>query len=1210
MKLEISFNKEKDGVELLFSEQLPEKLTARLTVLGFKKGFVVPLKWTAKSHPAYVTYAGELKEALLKNRDYLSVDIHPSFTPSEENIDHNKFSYVTISYQDDEQKRQSNFIVFDTYKKVAEAVAHQYGKHHYKKILSVDVVPRKYKRKARQLFSEGKVITDSEHVVQPQEQEEMTWVVYASNGKIDSLQISEEKAKAYIGRRPEFSRDKMRYEEMEKQQAFDLWDQQKKEEEQSETPFVPQDNQQESFNAAGFEVIDEKREISPLYHGTCVPFNQFEKQFLGLKSGDIPSHLGHHFTPSKKLASTIFANDPYEESYKHCRYIQVALKVKKTLKTTEEALVKTILKWGIDKKIIDKKQKELEALLKLPYMGDERKEKTLITELESDTWKSKGDSLINYEVLAIRYLNEVLKPQGFDSILYQNGIEWAHEKRYDWIVFDNNQIVEQDIIYIHQKQTPGEIAQNLLDSLTDLEMDADEEESDVALLSEVRLALDEAISTKDDIKIIIELKRVIEELKNTEIQTELIRKEVKKTATTAEKLLTLLSVKDVKQSTDKLTNKNGGYTEETAGKNYESIAIPIPKNAKYEAIIKIVKDEDNLYRMATDTHKQFGDFSGHSSPITDQTKTHQTKDEALEVALKEIVERIQKEVKSRDSILDNESKKAKMLNMALKAVESFAEQKGLVISENQEIKKETTKTTYRLGQGWSNLGEKIIADFEQLINNHIDQLEVTPEPGYLDIEENSNSRIASATLQSDRDKIHFQTYRDNTLLISSLTPFDEGVTYGGSTMPKTKLKKAIQYMLQHPELLGGEKSKNDNGIIIKKLEATLWQQEDDAYPVNQVMIKGVAYHQSRLRELLLDELNSQPLAYQLELIETLGSLFKERRPYTGNKKQVDALSKAEEKKEKAMIRSYVDDIIIDHDLWQIKAADGEVKQMENGVMAWLINRLFQAADTLVDKPTKPKQMAKKTTKTSQHELNVMIEDFIVEKDSEDHVYTEEDKNYLKQYTGGGGLIKQGAKGKGILYEYFTPDEIVQKMWGLAIKYGYKGGDVLEPSCGIGNFIKYATADAKVVGYEINPYSNRIAEILYPQATIYQQPFETLFFAGNVHLKDDFGDTRYDLVIGNPPYGEFLGKWAGMGEKKWTGATEYDQYFITRGLDLLRKDGLLIFIIPSSFLSNASKYNKLKEKIAAKAELIDAYRLPERVFKTTDIGTDIVVFRKL
>ncbi len=66
---------------------------------------------------------------------------------------------------------------------------------------------------------------------------------------------------------------------------------------------------------------------------------------------------------------------------------------------------------------------------------------------------------------------------------------------------------------------------------------------------------------------------------------------------------------------------------------------------------------------------------------------------------------------------------------------------------------------------------------------------------------------------------------------------------------------------------------------------------------------------------------------------------------------------------------------------------------------------------------------------------------------------------------------------------------------------------------------------------------------------------------------------------------------------------------TRGLDLLLPGGVLVFIIPSAFLSNNSKYNKLKEKVAAKADLVDAYRLPARMFKTTDIGTDIIVFKR-
>ena len=243
-----------------------------------------------------------------------------------------------------------------------------------------------------------------------------------------------------------------------------------------------------------------------------------------------------------------------------------------------------------------------------------------------------------------------------------------------------------------------------------------------------------------------------------------------------------------------------------------------------------------------------------------------------------------------------------------------------------------------------------------------------------------------------------------------------------------------------------------------------------------------------------------------------------------------------------------------------------------------------------------------------HELNQAIERFIAEKDENRADYTEEDKAYISQYSGSGGLAKKGASGKGLLYEYFTDDAIVQKMWGLAFKYGYNGGAVLEPSCGTGNFFKYLPVEAMATGYEINPTSRRIAELLYPHVTIHQTPFESLFFKGNIHLKDDFGTVRYDLVIGNPPYGDFSGRYAGMGEKGWTKATRYEDYFITRGLDLLHPGGLLIYIIPSSFL--ASGTSKVKEKIAKKTEpLTDGYRNPSGVFATTDTGTDIIVMKK-
>jgi type I restriction-modification system DNA methylase subunit len=163
--------------------------------------------------------------------------------------------------------------------------------------------------------------------------------------------------------------------------------------------------------------------------------------------------------------------------------------------------------------------------------------------------------------------------------------------------------------------------------------------------------------------------------------------------------------------------------------------------------------------------------------------------------------------------------------------------------------------------------------------------------------------------------------------------------------------------------------------------------------------------------------------------------------------------------------------------------------------------------------------------------------------------------------------------------------------------------------GIGRFLKYAPVNEQVVAYEINYYSAKICAVIYPNAVVKTTSFETEFFDGRKQKRPGLIKPKFTLVIGNPPYGNFAGKYAGMGEAKKTGAKEYDQYFITRGLDLLMEDGILCMIVPSNFLKNGSAYNKLKEKIAEKAELIDAYRMPMGIFETTDIGTDIVLFKK-
>jgi len=93
-----------------------------------------------------------------------------------------------------------------------------------------------------------------------------------------------------------------------------------------------------------------------------------------------------------------------------------------------------------------------------------------------------------------------------------------------------------------------------------------------------------------------------------------------------------------------------------------------------------------------------------------------------------------------------------------------------------------------------------------------------------------------------------------------------------------------------------------------------------------------------------------------------------------------------------------------------------------------------------------------------------------------------------------------------------------------------------------------------------------------------------------------------------------GKYAGMGEKSYTKSNNYIDYFINRGLDLLEKDGLLIYIIGTEVAAGGTPFlmqqmNEAKRIISQKANLLDAYRLPNGLFDTTDVVTDIIVLQK-
>ncbi|MDR0388590.1 MAG: hypothetical protein LBH73_00790, partial [Spirochaetaceae bacterium] len=135
---------------------------------------------------------------------------------------------------------------------------------------------------------------------------------------------------------------------------------------------------------------------------------------------------------------------------------------------------------------------------------------------------------------------------------------------------------------------------------------------------------------------------------------------------------------------------------------------------------------------------------------------------------------------------------------------------------------------------------------------------------------------------------------------------------------------------------------------------------------------------------------------------------------------------------------------------------------------------------------------------------------------------EEDKALLRQYEGAGGLGSEDASVHGTLYEFYTPRTVTKKVWEIVDKYIPGAKSVLEPSAGIGRFAEDRPND-KFTLNEYDATSSRISGILHPEADIKQGAFQEMFKPGK-----DYAGKKYDVVIGNPPYGKYEGIWKGRG----------------------------------------------------------------------------------
>lgn len=191
--------------------------------------------------------------------------------------------------------------------------------------------------------------------------------------------------------------------------------------------------------------------------------------------------------------------------------------------------------------------------------------------------------------------------------------------------------------------------------------------------------------------------------------------------------------------------------------------------------------------------------------------------------------------------------------------------------------------------------------------------------------------------------------------------------------------------------------------------------------------------------------------------------------------------------------------------------------------------------------------------------------------------------------------------------HYTPSEVVESLWGITEKLGFKGGNISEPAMGIGNIIgmmpRSISENSSISGFEIDSLSGRMAKALYPDANIKVQGYEKAF-----------SPNSKDLVITNVPFGKnapydkVLDK---QFRKKLGSSYNLHNYFILKGLLELKEGGLGVFVTSSATMDGAD--SKFREYVSGNGyDLVGAIRLPNDAFLKgagTSVTADIVIFRK-
>ena len=254
--------------------------------------------------------------------------------------------------------------------------------------------------------------------------------------------------------------------------------------------------------------------------------------------------------------------------------------------------------------------------------------------------------------------------------------------------------------------------------------------------------------------------------------------------------------------------------------------------------------------------------------------------------------------------------------------------------------------------------------------------------------------------------------------------------------------------------------------------------------------------------------------------------------------------------------------------------------------------------------------------------NVDAIELLKKLEQEDRNATSEEQDVLSKYVGWGGIAdafderkdnwsierdklkellndnEYKAAAHSTLSSFYTPNVAIDGIYKALKNFGFEKGNILEPSCGVGNFFGRLPSEfdkSKLYGVELDSISSRIAKKLYPTAKIESKGYE----------ETTYGDDLFDIAIGNVPFGQDK-----VFDKRYKDKFLIHDYFFQKTLDKVRAGGIIAFITTDGTLDKKDK--RVREYIAKRAEFLGAIRLPNNTFTNnanTKATSDIIFLKK-